>query len=161
MRLTHSTATARSSSSSSSKSAGDAARFNQPYAGVTHVQCFPMQSPCPCTPLDPPSAVHPHAPAFASACSNGVVRIWRLIPYFYAASGASGGANEGEGVLEDDPVLGEQAVIQVMHSYTATPLILYTMFHVISICLTFFHVRPPSPVESIMTRVLIAFTYTL
>ena len=122
MRVTHSTSTAKSSSSSSSKSAGDAARFSQPYAGVTHVQCFPMQSPCPCTPLDPPSAAHSHAPAFASACSNGVVRIWRLLPYFYAASGASGGANEGEGGLEDDPVLGEQAAIQVpalLHCYTA------------------------------------------
>ena len=117
MRVTHSAATAKSSSgssSSSSKNLGDASRFLPPYGGVTHLQCFPPHSPCPCSPLcDPPSTGNSHAPAFASACSLGVVKVWRLIHTFYSSLGTSTGTNDGEGAFDDDPVLGEQATIQV------------------------------------------------
>ena len=136
MRVTHSTATAKSSSSSSSKNLSDASRFLPLYGGVTHVQCFPPQSPCPCSPLsDPPSTGNSHAPAFASACSLGVVKVWRLIPTFYSSLGTSSGTgtNDGEGALDDDPVLGEQATIQVatvmlpsttpLYIFNFTPLI--------------------------------------
>ena len=107
MRLIHSTSPSKSASGSSSKNVGDISKFHHPYGGVTHVQCFPPQFPCPCSPLcEPTSAGNSHTPAFASACSLGVVRIWRLLPNFYSA-------NEGEGAIDDDPTLGEQAIIQV------------------------------------------------